>query len=91
MMSELTQACQAFEKLLGEQLTRIANMNTEKTDFTTKKTVAVDDAGVDALLGGKIRFFFLHTGYPVHLFFQQLQKGAACLGRFKHYSPPSLV
>ena len=41
MMYELTQACQAFEKLLGEQLTRIANMNMEKTDFTTKKTVTV--------------------------------------------------
>ena len=41
MMYELTQACQAFEKLLSEQLTRIANMNTEKTDFTTKKTVTI--------------------------------------------------
>ena len=41
MMYELTKACQAFEKLLSEQLTRIANMNTEKTDFTTKKTVTI--------------------------------------------------
>ena len=41
MMYELTQACQAFEKLLSEQLIRIANMNTEKTDFTSKKTVTV--------------------------------------------------
>ena len=41
MMYELTKACQAFEKLLSEQLTRIANMNTEKTDFTTKKCVTI--------------------------------------------------
>ena len=41
MMYELTQACQAFEKLLSEQLTRIANMNTEKTDFTAKKCVTI--------------------------------------------------
>ena len=41
MMYELTQACQSFQKLLEEQLTRIANMNTEKTDFTSKKTVTI--------------------------------------------------
>ena len=41
MMYELTQACEAFRKLLEEQLTRIQHMNAEKTDFTTKKTVTI--------------------------------------------------
>ena len=41
MMYELTQAGEAFRKLLEEQLTRIQHMNAEKTDFTTKKTVTI--------------------------------------------------
>ena len=41
MMYELTRACHAFQKLLEEQMCRIANMNTEKTDFTTKETVTI--------------------------------------------------
>ncbi len=35
------QACEAFKKLLEEQLERIASMSTEKTDFTTKKCVTI--------------------------------------------------
>ena len=40
-MDYVNQAVTAFEKLLREQLDRVANMNTEKTDFTTKKVVTV--------------------------------------------------
>ena len=40
-MIEVTQACGAFMKLLEEQLDRIAGMNAEKTDFTTKKCVTI--------------------------------------------------
>ncbi len=40
-MNEITQATAAFQKLLEEQLARIANMNTEKTDFATKATVTI--------------------------------------------------
>ena len=40
-MTEINQACEAFRKLLEEQQTRIANMNAEKTDFTTKKVVTI--------------------------------------------------
>ncbi|MBQ8835254.1 MAG: isocitrate/isopropylmalate dehydrogenase family protein [Oscillospiraceae bacterium] len=40
-MNEVNQACAAFQKLLEEQLARIANMNCEKTDFSTKKTVTI--------------------------------------------------
>ena len=40
-MKEVTLACEAFEKLLKEQLARIANMNCEKTDFATKETVVI--------------------------------------------------
>ena len=38
---ELTNALNAFSTLLQEQLDRIANMNCEKTDFTTKKQVTI--------------------------------------------------
>ena len=40
-MMDITQACQAFQKLLEEQQARIAAMNSEKTDFTTKKIVTI--------------------------------------------------
>lgn len=40
-MIELNQACEAFRKILEEQLLRVANMNCEKTDFTSKKTVTI--------------------------------------------------
>ena len=33
---DINQACEAFRILLEEQQNRIANMNTEKTDFTTR-------------------------------------------------------
>jgi len=40
-MMDVNQACEAFRKILEEQQARIANMNFEKTDFTTKKTVTI--------------------------------------------------
>ncbi len=40
-MKELNLACEAFRTLLEEQLARIANMNTEKADFATKKCVTI--------------------------------------------------
>lgn len=40
-MKEVTLACEAFQKLLEEQLNRIANMNSEKVDFSTKETVTI--------------------------------------------------
>jgi len=52
-MKELKQACEAFEKLIQEQLDRIANMRCEKTDFTTKKTVTigvVDGDGIGPII-----------------------------------------
>ncbi len=41
MKDAIEQAGQAFRKLLEEQLVRIRNMNTEKTDFSTKQTVTI--------------------------------------------------
>ena len=38
---DINQACEAFRVLLEEQRDRIANMNTEKTDFATKKCVTI--------------------------------------------------
>ena len=38
---DINQACEAFRILLEEQRKRIANMNTEKTDFTAKKCVTI--------------------------------------------------
>ena len=37
----IDQACEAFRVLLEEQRSRIANMNTEKTDFATKSVVTI--------------------------------------------------
>ena len=53
MMYELTRACEAFQKLLTEQMTRIANMSTEKTNFSTKKVVTigiVDGDGIGPII-----------------------------------------
>ena len=38
---DINQACDAFRKILEEQQARIANMNTEKTDFSTKQVVTI--------------------------------------------------
>jgi len=38
---DINQAVEAFRVLLEEQQARIANMNTEKTDFTAKETVTI--------------------------------------------------
>ena len=38
-MNDINEACESVRKLLTEQLNRIANMNTEKVDFSTKKVV----------------------------------------------------
>ena len=40
-MNNVKMACEAFQKLLEEQLARVANMSTEKTDFATKKSVTI--------------------------------------------------
>ena len=52
-MMDINQACEAFKKILEEQAARIANMNTEKTDFTTKKTITigvVDGDGIGPII-----------------------------------------
>ena len=52
-MKELDLACESFRKLLQEQLDRIANMNTEKVDFSNKKCVTVgiiDGDGIGPLI-----------------------------------------
>lgn len=40
-MYDIKEACAAFQKLLEEQQQRVANMSTEKTDFSSKKTVTI--------------------------------------------------
>ena len=40
-MYDIKEACAAFQKLLEEQQQRIANMSTEKTDFSAKKIVTI--------------------------------------------------
>ncbi len=40
-MSQIDIACDSFRELLNEQLERIKNMNTEKVDFTNKKTITI--------------------------------------------------
>ena len=48
-MEEVTLACAAFRKLLEEQLQRIANMNSEKVDFSTKETVTIGIVAGDGI------------------------------------------
>lgn len=40
-MMNVNEACEAFKKLVEEQLARVAAMDTTKTNFTTKKTVTI--------------------------------------------------
>ncbi len=52
-MMNVNQACEAFKILLEEQMQRVANMQTEKTDFTTKKVVTIgviDGDGIGPLI-----------------------------------------
>ena len=48
-MNEINLACDAFRKILEEQLQRIENMNGEKTDFSTKETVTIGVVGGDGI------------------------------------------
>ena len=47
---DINQACEAFKKILEEQQARIAGMNTEKTDFTAKKTVTIGVVDGDGII-----------------------------------------
>ncbi|MBE6986356.1 MAG: isocitrate/isopropylmalate dehydrogenase family protein [Ruminococcaceae bacterium] len=52
-MYDVNTACEAFKKLLEEQQARIANMNTEKTDFSKKACVTigvVDGDGIGPII-----------------------------------------
>ena len=52
-MYDVNTACEAFKKLLEEQQARIANMNTEKTDFSKKACViigVVDGDGIGPII-----------------------------------------
>ena len=52
-MMNIDMACEAFRKILEEQQERVANMTTEKTDFSTKKTVTigvVDGDGIGPII-----------------------------------------
>ena len=52
-MNEIELACRSFEQLLREQLTRIANMDAEKVDFSAKQVVTiglVDGDGIGPLI-----------------------------------------
>ncbi len=52
-MMDVNQACEAFRVLLQEQMERVANMNCEKTDFSTKKCVVigvVDGDGIGPII-----------------------------------------
>ena len=55
---DVTKACENFRVLLEEQLNRIANINTEKVDFSTKKCVTiglVDGDGIGPVIMASAR------------------------------------
>ena len=89
-MMNIDMACEAFRKILEEQQERIANMVSEKTDFTTKKTVTIHYTDGHHFFGGEIGVGSIHVCNTVLLFLQQLLKGLAGLLDI-HYWPPSLV
>ena len=52
-MMNIDMACEAFRKILEEQQERVTNMTTEKTDFSTKKTIiigVVDGDGIGPII-----------------------------------------
>lgn len=52
-MNEITLACEAFKKLLEEQMNRVNNMNSEKVDFSTKPVITigiVDGDGIGPII-----------------------------------------
>ena len=52
-MFDVNQACEAFKKILEEQIARIENMDATKTDFATKKCVTigvVDGDGIGPII-----------------------------------------
>jgi len=57
-VKKLDMACESFRVLLQEQLQRIARMNDEKLDFSTKETVTVgliDGDGIGPILMAQVR------------------------------------
>ena len=58
---DIEQALEAFRILLTEQQNRVANMNTEKTDFSTKECVSIGvvdgDCGTKRKIAQKMREF----------------------------------
>ncbi len=48
-MTEVNNACESFRLLLEEQLQRIANMNTQKVDFSVKKCITIGIIGGDGI------------------------------------------
>ena len=46
---DINQACEAFRKILEEQQLRIANMSSEKTDFSTKEVITIGVVGGDGI------------------------------------------
>ncbi len=48
-MTEVQNACDRFRQLLEEQLCRIANMNTQKVDFSAKEIVTIGVIGGDGI------------------------------------------
>lgn len=52
-MTDINKACDSFRLLLEEQLRRVENMNTEKTDFSQKESVTVgiiDGDGIGSVI-----------------------------------------
>ena len=72
-MKELNNACEAFRTLLEEQLRRVANMNCEKTDFASKKTVTigvVDGDGIGPIITSQA------ARVLKHLLADEIEKGS---------------
>lgn len=73
---DINQACEAFRILLTQQQNRIANMNTEKVDFTTKACVTigiVDGDGIGPIIMDAAKKILSH------LLAEEIAKGSIIL------------
>jgi hypothetical protein len=90
MMTQVEKACESFRVLLEEQLARIANMRTDKVDFTQKDVVTVGLVDGDGFLISEIHLLGIHILDTCHLLFQKLPEVRARHIYIAH-TPPSFV
>ena len=79
-MNEITLACEAFKKLLEEQLNRVNNMSSEKVDFSSKPCITigiVDGDGIGPIIMEHA------TAVLTHLLADEIKSGSIILKKIE--------